>query len=206
MKKNGFTLIELLISTVIFTVTALSLYTALNVGILSYKKMNFTFNVYQSADIALTRMKRDISNAFIYSRHDARFKGTPDTMDFFSVVDEFSNGKAHEGVRRIGYSFKNGILSRTSYAGVDAIEEKTQAQAEALSSDINHLTFEYACPPNNEKAPYLWQNFWPKENAMTQRISLPLAVRIRLSVARKNEHGITRATDFSRVIALHTNT
>lgn len=200
---GGFTLVELLISVSIFSVIALSLYSALQAGISTYNRMDSALGAYQSARILLNRMGRDISNAFIYSADDSNFKGSSGDMDFFSVAGEFRDGENISGVCRIIYSFENGALRRASSYGIEAIKEAPAAGDEELSSDIKGVVFEYAAGTDDPEAPYLWQNSWPKQETPEQEKSLPLAVKIKLLLAESDSSEGAQIQEFNRIVALH---
>lgn len=205
MKKKGLTLIELLIATSIFSLIALSLYSALQAGILTYNKMDSAFSVYQSARILLARIGRDLNNTFIYSIGDSNFKGSPGELDFFSTVDTFENGENSPGISRIKYSFANGSLNRSYYGGIDAIKANSDSEGEELSSDIREIVFEYAYPTNNPEMPYIWQDAWPEPNDAEQKKGLPMAVKIRLLMIERNRQKEPSVIEFNRIIPLHIN-
>jgi len=187
-RTHGFTLIELLIATSIFSIIILSLYSAFQSGISSYNRVDSAFNLYQTARIVFNRIELDLKDSFIYLEDDSKFKGTSQTLEFFSVIDSFEKGQAFSNICRVKYELNNDILKRIFYQGLDALEENSKFEGEELSSDVKEISFQYAYATNSLDKSYDWQESWPKENDLTQRKTLPLAVKIKLSLTEKDRH------------------
>jgi len=194
MRKTirGFTLIEVLISASIFSVITLSIYSAFQAGILSYRKIDSSFEIYQTARISLNRMESDLKNSFAYLGVDNKsgFSGGDKTLAFFSVLDYYKDGQPNTEVCRIKYSWDETgkTLTRACYIGLEALKNDGAQKDEILASGIEKITFEYAYGKGNS---YTWQESWPAEDnssvASEQEKGIPLAVRITLSLAESNK-------------------
>lgn len=208
MKKNyGFTLIELLIAASIFSVVILSIYSAFQTGILSYRKVDSAFETYQTARIALNRMELDLKNSFAYGDTEgSRFSGKEDSLDFFSVVDYYRD-KLNTDICRIKYEWDENkkVLKRFCYMGLDALKEDLQQEAGELASNIEKISFEYAFATNNPDNPYIWQKSWPEGDTaqIAQQVkTIPLAVKVTLFVIEKGKPGKVKSIEFNKTISL----
>lgn len=208
MKKScGFTLIELLIATSIFSIIILSIYSAFQTGILSYRKVDSAFETYQTARIALNRMELDLKNSFVYKTDDSRFHGTNTSVDFFSVVDYYKEDKLNTDICRIKYEWAEDekILKRTCYTGLDALKETPEAPIETeLSSAVKEFSFHYFYKDQN--GTITPSDSWPDSIADqtvqdSQKQKLPLAVKIKLSLIEKNKSE-ENATEFNKTVSL----
>jgi type II secretion system protein J len=205
--KSGFTLIELLIAALIFSIIIISIYSTFQTGILSYKKIDSAFEVYQAARIILKRMELDLKNAFIYGQEDSKFKGSPQALNFFTTVDSFEKGRMYTNICRIKYEFSDNKLKRAYYKGLDALIETQDAIGEELNSDIQEVTFNYAYATNIPEKPYDWADNWPKEDDVNQKKNLPLAVKIKISLRQKDkalQEG--RVIEFNKIVPLPLST
>ena len=206
MKKpvKAFTFLELLISTGIFTVIAVSLYSAFRTGLFSYNTVGASFVTEQNARILLDRMGADLKNSFLYSKNNSQFKGDKNLLSFFSVVDEYDKtGTVFPRVYRIEYELTGNKLQRFCYKGLDAVTAQGTAEPRALSLSVKAISFEYANPAATRDAPYSWQTLWPKEDTQ-QRGSLPLAMKIKLALIQKdkNSKNSDRIIEFDKTVFL----
>lgn len=186
-QKTGFTLVELLIAVSIFSIIILSLFSAFQTGILSYKKIDSAFEVFQTARLILNRIEKDLKNTFIYYADDSKFIGNSKAMDFYSIIDIFDNeGNMNGVVCRIKYELAQEGLKRYCYKGIDALLENTGIGADILSSKIKEISFKYAYPGTTPDKIYEWQEEpWPIDE--NQKKALPLAVKIELTLKDNNE-------------------
>ncbi len=199
-KTNAFTLIELLITTVIFAVVVVSLYSAFHAGILSYNRLDSVFNVFQASRMAFNRLELDLRNAFIYSDTDSKFKGTAQALDFFSICDTYDKDKSYRNVSRMKYELSGNILKRTNLSGLSALDDMADSEPDEMA-DIKEISFKYAFADGNSDNPYSWQDLWPM--LVNQKEILPAAVIIRLSVIQRdknnNELGVS---EFKKIISI----
>jgi type II secretory pathway component PulJ len=206
MKKffRAFTFLELIISTGIFTVIAVSLYSAFRTGLFSYNTVDASFATEQNARLLLERMGRDLRNSFLCSKDNSRFKGDGASLSFFTVIDEYDKaGEVFPSLCRIEYAFAGSTLQRFCYKGVDAVTPEATADPEALSSSVKAISFEYAVPPPTLNAPYRWQGLWPEEETQ-QKERLPLAVKIKLALIQrdKNSNNSQRIVEYGKTVFL----
>ncbi|MFH1440910.1 MAG: type II secretion system protein GspJ [Candidatus Omnitrophota bacterium] len=195
-QEKGFTLIELLISAAIFSVIVLSIYSAFRTGILSYNKVDSSFDLYQTARIAFNKIEHDLRNSFIYlqkdlqSKESSSFKADKYRLDFFSRLDSInSQAQTYPEICRVIYELDGNVLKRACYKGLDALEDISglDIQADDLAGQVKEISFEYAFSViNNSEKCYDWQEVWPEQNIDEQEKSLPLAVRIKLVLSETN--------------------
>jgi len=194
-KKYGFTLIELLISASILSIVMLSTYSAFHTGVLSYKKIDSAFNIYQAATLILNRMELDLKNSFIYSREDSKFKGDNNNIDFFSVLDTFDKEFLPKPVLcRLKYSRQDIKFKRAVSVNQEALKEEAVSEGEELSSAIKEVKFQYAT--GRKERP--WQELWPEGNDNAQKAALPAAVKIELTLKEDGDKTVT----FIKIISL----
>lgn len=211
-QKKGFTLIELLISCAIFSVIVLSIYSAFQTGILSYNKLDSSFDLYQTAGITCNKIERDLRNSFVYRTDDSKFNADKYHLDFFSRLDSMnSQAEVYPEICRIIYKLDGDVLKRTCYKGLDALEKDTSdldIQADDLAGQVKEISFEYAYPVTTppEKC-YDWQEIWPHEidsEHPNEKKELPLAVRITivLSETKLKPNQQAKDLEFIKIISL----
>lgn len=198
--KKSFTLIELLIAVTITTGILFSIYSAFNAGVLSYKKIDASFDVYQEARIIFNRLEIDLKNSFPYKKDTSLFKGANNYLDFFTVMDIYDKDKINIEVCRIKYQHDASTLKRMLFvANTAIIEDSTNPETEELSTNIKSISFQYAGKDKTDKEAFLWQANWPQDE--TQQNQMPLAVKIKLTMidnSEKNENLI----EFSKIIPI----
>lgn len=202
MKRiRGFTLLELLIAASIFSLIILSIYSAFQTGILSYRKVDSAFEVFQTARILLNRMELDLKNASAYTQDDSWFKGGGKSLDFVTVVDYYKEDEPNINIYHIRYELTDEKLKRTCYTGIDAIKKDTEAVGKESSYEIKDITFQYA----TGKADKPWQDSWPEGDSVQlsgQTKTLPLAVKITLSLIEKGRTEEGNIVEFNKVVSL----
>lgn len=198
----GLTLLELMVATTIFSIVSLSLYSAFQTGILTYQRIDSAFGICQDARIALNRIELDLKNSFVYAQSNSGFKGNAQGLEFFSVVDVFDQTESHARLTLVKYKFSEGILRRISYRGLEALKENSELESEDLSLEVKEVSFQYAYSTGRPDAPYDWQEAWPREADAVQLKTLPLAVKIKLSLREKKYKKETGIVEFNRTIFL----
>ena len=200
-RQRAVTLVELLIATSIFSIIILSLYSAFNTGVSSYRRIDGSFTLYQTARIALNRMSVDIANTFAYGKSDSQFKGNATAIDFFSIVDIYEKTQILPMVCRIKYELSDGVLTRVCYKGIDAISSVNETRREEIAYNVKDISFVFAAAGEKAREEYQWQESWPKDEK--QKKCLPLAVRIKLTLFEKIKSKQTAvAFEFDKIASL----
>lgn len=201
-KINGLTLVELLIASSIFAIIMASIYSAFYGGFLGYRKMDASFEVYQSARTIFSRIESDLRNSFLYTQDDSKFHGSDANMDFFSIKDAFTKDDIFTDICKIKYEKSDNKIKRTYYRGLEALKDDAAVEPQILAPEIKEVSFEYAYFTGNPDKPYEWQASWPK--CKEQTAALPLAVKIKLSLnfPDKDKKSDAKPVEFSRVVAL----
>lgn len=178
---RGYTLVEVLITTLIFSIVILSIYSVFHTGRITYKKMDSAFELYQKARIVFNRMDRDLKNSFAYGKSNVEFSGSREGIDFFTILDSFDDaGAVLQKVAQIKYEFLDLALRRTQIEGLDILKDGTPEIAEELLDQLEYLSFQFAAPDTGgAEARYAWQDIWPAEDK-NQEKSLPLAVKVEM--------------------------
>ncbi len=106
MKNNlkAFSLIEALLGLTIFSIIALSIYSAFSSGMLLNRRSDDTNTIFREARWSLDRISSDLENMrpFDFSNSDgqkAAFTGTSDSVSFIAATDN--------GLMKISYSLKS---------------------------------------------------------------------------------------------------
>jgi prepilin-type N-terminal cleavage/methylation domain-containing protein len=183
--KSGFTLVEVLITTLIFSIVMLSMYSVFHTGRITYKKMDSAFDLYQKARIIFNRLDQDLRNSFVYKKNNAGFSGTREGIDFFTLLNSFDNaGGVFEQVSQIKYEFQDPALRRTQLKGLDILKEGSGEITFNLINDASDLSFQFAAPnAGDAQSAYTWQDIWPRKTGAQgnlQEKTLPLAVKVEM--------------------------
>lgn len=194
MKKKAVTLIELLLATSISSVIILSLYSAFNTGLLSYRQIDSSLTNFEALRLAFARAENDLRNSFPYSAADSMFKGNASGADFFSLS---------AGLLRAEYFLENETLVRVTSQNLETLEGQGQKQKQVLLNSVKEINFEYAFATQNPDKPYDWQAYWPKEGDSAQQKTLPLAAKIKISLNVKGgKKGELAVVEFNKLIWL----
>lgn len=209
---RGWTLIELLIAALIFSIIILTIFSSFHTGILSYNKIGSAFNLYQTARTILNRMESELKNSIVYGKDDSKFNGSSQYLTFFTLLDSFNKreNKFFSDIYRVEYKSENTPVTRSCLKGLNVLKEYRDADAdvsEELSSYIKELSFAYASPmAGGAENPYEWQDIWPKipDTNQQQQNSLPLAVKIKLSLIEKDKRKPEeeKIIEFIRIVSL----
>lgn len=206
-RNRAFTLIEILIASAIFSVVALSIYSAFQAGILSYRKIDSSSEIFQSARISLAKIELDLKNSFAYLASDnkAQFSGNTDSMEFLTAADYYKDASSNPAIFRVKYSWNDSSKSLTrSYAmGLNALKADMAEEPAVLAGNVRNLSFEYAYKNNNA---LIWQQSWPSQDdpglTSQQEKVIPLAVRIKLSLEKNSADAAEETVDFIKIVPL----
>ncbi|MCX5658005.1 MAG: prepilin-type N-terminal cleavage/methylation domain-containing protein [Candidatus Omnitrophica bacterium] len=201
-KSRAFTLLEILIAASLFSLVLLSIYSAFRIGILSYQKIDSASTVYRRARILFNRLESDLKNTFSYTKDDTRFKGTVSTLEFFSVVDFFEEGKRYPDVCRIKYAAQENGLQRVLFRGANALKEEAEALSVEALFPVDAVSFQYAVSSPGADLAYEWIDVWPKEGS--PKNILPLALKVKLRVIEKDSSAQAgQSIELEKIIPLY---
>jgi len=198
--KKNFTLIEALITSLIILILTLGLFSTFRIGILTYKRLNSFFNLYQTARIIFNRIELDLTNSFPYSDKDSKFNGTTNTLSFFSVTNSYKNNFLSNSILKINYKLENGILIREYFDGLESLKENLEPFKEELGYKVEKITFQYLYKTNDPRNPYEWISSWPIDDI--KKGILPLAIKIKLSLIEENLKKNFYNLEFEKIIPI----
>lgn len=187
MKKTdkAFTLIELLIASSIFVIVMMSIYSAFHTGLFGYRDIEENIGIYQTARIILERLNLDLRNSFAYSSDETKFSGNNTEINFLSLTDNFRQGKLMHNYSFISYKLDGKSLLGLCRKDQEALNDKSQTQAQELASNIESLSFSFAFfdPASQELK---WKDSW-EEKAL-----FPVAVKAKLIISGKTKQEFAR--------------
>ena len=189
-RKNNFTLLELLIALSLFATIVVSLYSALSVGIVAWKRGDRGSTLHQKARIILDTMSTDIRNCVYFSY--IQFVGTAHDVYFpLSIVVSEGNKKA-KGVFDTNLFKVTYLLDRKSYRSKYKslmrkeeqfleVTTKKSVKAKELASDISSLSFEYAYKLDEEfeeisETPIEWRDEYKVKNKIPMGVTVTLVL------------------------------
>ena len=186
---KGYTLVELLISSVIFVVLAMSIYSSFYAGIFGNKSISESLRVYQAAAQVLECINTDLRNSFTYSKDISIFEGDSVAIRFLSIVDTYRGNVLERDYASIAYKLEDGKLMRQSRLNALALNNNSNAEFEEMVSNVKELVFTYGKLDESGRA-IEWQQDWHEPSA------LPAAVKVNLVLEGKNKE------EFERIIYL----
>ncbi|MDD5584728.1 MAG: type II secretion system protein GspJ [Candidatus Omnitrophica bacterium] len=201
-QQKGFTLVELLVVVSIVSLIGVGLYSAFHTGLLSYRKIDATSQIYQNGRITFQRLQRDLANALIWHPEDSKFIGQATALDFFGVTDDYHEGNLTHTICHTRYELTGGVLERTCFMGLEALTQSSTPVAQKFCDNVKEISFQYAAKAVDTDISYQWQNAWPRENSEGQMKTLPLAVKVKLVIAHQGEQGREETAEFNTIIPL----
>ncbi len=199
-KKNGFTLIELLIVIAIFSLLILSIFSAFRTGLLSHEKVDAATNLYQKARLSLSLIEAELKNAFIYDKLDSRFIGNSESMEFFSILDNYDKtGKVNSNIGYIKYKLVDNSLKRKAVEGILALKVNPEDEGGSFLSGVEELSLQFAALSTAPGKIYEWQDAWPKSGVLDQNKELPMALKIKLVLKQKDNSLV----EFNKIIPFY---
>lgn len=199
-KKSGFTLIELLIVIAIFSLLLLSIYSAFRTGLLSHEKVDAATSLYQKVRLSLSLIEAELKNAFIYDKIDSRFTGSSESMEFFSILDNYEKtGKVYTSIAYIKYKLVDNSLKRKVMEGMLALKVNPEDEGESFLSGVEELSLQFAALSTVPGKIYEWQDAWPKSGYPDQKKELPMALKIKLVLKQKDDSLV----EFNKIIPFY---
>jgi len=186
--RKSFTLIELLIAVSIFSVVAVSVYSAFNTGVFTWRRINVEAESYQGAAVALELMANEIANHI--PSEVVVISGEKDNISFLSNVNKAGKNNLYKTVFFFDSS-KNAIIygykdlrvflneANTEGASVSTYETDANILKEEFLPDVKSLEFKYFCKKsdsaNNDE--YEWVDLLsPDKKAACRAVSITIAL------------------------------
>lgn len=210
IRKNNFTMIELLIAISLFASIMVALYSALSVGIYSWKRGDQGSTLHQKARIILDNITTDIRNCTYFSY--IQFVGQANQIYFPMVLPVTKEKKSDKTVfdenvfkvtyllERLSYRDRNSSLMRKHETFLESLDP-TRVKPKEVAPDIVELSFQYPFKTEEEKedpnAEYsiYWKDEWKIKN------KIPMAVKIKLVIAdEKNPESRDEYLTFERTV------
>lgn len=195
MQNNkSFTLIELLISVAIFAVIMTVAYSALSTGIFGYRDIDNSLYTTQTVRSIFSRINLDLRNAFAFSKDESKFVGNEKGLEFFTLVDKYSDQKKTPFYAKVSYYLEGDTLMRLEKIGKESLKENSQSAAQKMCENID-IKFEYGQLDANNTIEFVSE--WGADNPTgPSTLKLPSAVKITF---KKNN------ADFTRIVYLFKN-
>lgn len=219
-KKRNFTLIELLIAISLFAVVVTALYSALSVGVISWKRGDEGTNLHQKARIILETMVSDIRNCVYFSY--IQFVGQAQEIYFPMTIVVTEATKKAKGVFDTNIFKVTYLLQRGSYRDkYKTLMRKQETFLESLDSNVRpkefasgiaDLSFEYIYKTDEEStasadisadtsttagagpSSVYWKNEWKVKN------KIPKFVKIKLSLIDESDPESEQTVEFNRTV------
>lgn len=177
---TGFTLIEVLLASAIAAFALISAYSALRLGLMSYRRMEVRSEAYHTLRASLNRISKDLMNSFIFNAADDKeiyFSGKNQEMNFATLIkanDE--EGLLYTETARAYYQYKNKILSMAYVKNKDLLAAlQAEPEYEPLMDNISEFSLSYASLNTSGTEKIAWAD------AFENSAKLPAAVRIKLT-------------------------
>ncbi len=183
--NRAVTLIELLIASSIFVVVMITIYSAFHTGLFGYSDIEDSIDIYQTARLLLERLNLDLRNHFAYSSDETKFSGNNTEINFLTLTDNVSQGKLMHNYSFISYKLDGKSLLRLCRSNQEALNDKSQTQAQELASNIESLSFSFAFfdPASQELK---WKDSWDEKTLF------PVAVKAKLIISGKTKQEFAR--------------
>lgn len=191
MRKNkAFTLVELLITSSIFVIVILTIYSAFCTGIFGYRNIEETIAVYQAARQILDRINLDLRNSFVYSNNETKFIGSPKDITFLTLVNTFSEDRIVQDYALVSYKLKGDKLMRLCRKNKEALNENSGILPEEMASGVEMtLTYFYIDPVNHSLKE---KDSWNIQDNPEERQKLPVAIKVGLIIKNKIQQEFER--------------
>jgi prepilin-type N-terminal cleavage/methylation domain-containing protein len=177
-EQHGFTLLEVLVSTAIFSVVALAIYSAFAGGVGAWRRAQEFSATYQTARLVLEDMARELKNAVTISGTD--FVGESRSLSFLTVLQhpDGAGRPADPRITRVTYDVQRDRASATyalSRLEASEVEGSPPGEAELVVNPIASLELQYTSKDENGQI-VPWRDAWRVSEAV------PLGVKVTLVV------------------------
>jgi prepilin-type N-terminal cleavage/methylation domain-containing protein len=204
MRRSAFTFIELLVSILIFSVIAVSVYSAFNTGIITWRKLDKAADFYQQAQVVLELMANEVAS-FVPSEK-VPLKGAGDKITFLSRSDIDDKNKLARVEFFLDSSTNTIIRSQKNLASVlnelqQSGNSEANASLEEFAPNIKRLAFKYYCLKQNEEGKYEWVDSFDPES-QSSCIAVSISVGIATGPKADNESE-DKGPSFTKVVAIY---
>lgn len=177
-EDKAITLLELLITSTIFIIVMIVIYSAFHTGIFGYSDIEKNIDIYQSAGQVLERINLDVRNSFVFSSQDSKFQGANDKISFLCIVDSFRQDAILQDFAFVSYELQEDKLMRLCRENKDALDEGSETQPEEMLSNVEGLGFSYGYIEEGSKD-LRFKDVWEDKK------ELPKAIKIKLTLGNK---------------------
>ncbi|MCX5712171.1 MAG: prepilin-type N-terminal cleavage/methylation domain-containing protein [Candidatus Omnitrophica bacterium] len=192
IKNKAFTLMEMLIAVTIFTVIAVSLFSAFRSGTFGYRSIEEAIDLNQSVLSALNRLDSDVRNCFSYSINENKFSGGASSISFLTLTDVFNGKGMEQKYAFVSYAIKDNKLMRLCRLDGEALDQNSSVMPEEML-DNAQIKFEYGHVQTGNSIVYV--------SSWTDPKALPACIKVVLTAA-----GLGKANKvFERTIYLMAN-
>jgi len=180
---RSFTLVELLIASSIFALVMVALYAAFSSGVFGYRNIQERIDAYQQARLVLEHLDRDLRNSFAYSAADTKFSGQGDKVSFLSLADDYRGNEIISAFAFISYYLEGDKLMRLCRKDQESLDPDSKIKADEFAFGVEKIAFTYIY---QDKEAVKEKDTWDDPK------SLPLAVKVDLTLKNKNAYAFER--------------
>lgn len=184
---------ELLVALGIFALVATAVYTALQVGIFAFKRVDQGANRFQELRVALDRLTTDLRNSFpskgIEETLWTPFEGLPSRLTFPALIFKKKWDKA-DGFWQpviVRYAVEEGKLTRQISDDFKIVDDKESWEdPEVWAEGIEAIAFQYAFkkpdPVGVGEPIWEWKSEWPLPEDPSKEPQVPRMVEVAVTV------------------------
>lgn len=140
---KAFTLVEVLIASAIFAVVMLVIYSAFHIGVFGFRDIQETLEINQTASAILGRITLDLKNCFPFSEADNKFSGSKNSLNFLSLIDNYSGKAIEQKYSFVSYALEGGTLKRLLRKDKDSLNQASQALADEMADNVSDIAFTF---------------------------------------------------------------
>ncbi len=170
---TGFTFVEILIAAVVFVILMVTVHSAFRAGVFGSRDIEENLAAYQTGRQVLERVALDLRNSFVFSRNATGFSGTTEEINFFSLINVFSQGNFSKKYAAVSYKLDGGRILRRCKTDKGVLNNMSEAPYEEFASNVDMFSFNYGEFKPLEKE-ISWKESWNETEA------LPVAVKVKL--------------------------
>ncbi|MBN2097661.1 MAG: prepilin-type N-terminal cleavage/methylation domain-containing protein [Candidatus Omnitrophica bacterium] len=176
-KNTGLTFVELMLAASIFAVLAVAVYSAFSTGISAWRSAQQAQNLLQDLRLSLDQISRDLENAVLYYPEEEgkiNFVGEPNSISFYSLVDNFRSQLVYPELKKITYSLDGEVLKRWEQSLAQALQETQEEDSfDQMLTQVAGLEFFYRYGQEDELN---WQQSWNAQQSIPQGAQIKLTL------------------------------